>query len=389
MGSDESFSGREVSLRKEDAFENTEDLGKVLDLKKSFCKILPDIFSGDDEYCNVMSFNSVEVKSYLAYLYWKETGDISVWRGIAQDAAIASIDNLACVGALNNFALTSFIGRNKNTVSGGVIMEIAKGMQSFFSLMNKYDINIYCGSGGISNVIDTVRTIIVNSATTVRMKRSDIVLIDPKPDDVIIGFSSDGQSKYETQYNSGVGNHGLANVYHNIFHKSYSKKYSELVFAGTNHFIEPAYDGLNWGEFMLSSARTYAPLIKKILSCSELKKFIHGFVQNTDGGQTRITDFLSKDLFIKKDFSKMGEISNLFREIQKQTNTSWENMFKTFDIGYRLEAYVDPSIVNPIAGLANELGIDAKVIGYVESKEGRSELAIKSPDGETYVYYPK
>jgi len=385
---------RGVSSGKEDVHKATENLDKGL-YPNAFCKILPDILGGDPDYCNIMHADGAGTKSSLAYMYWKETGDMSVWPGIAQDAIIMNIDDLLCVGAATNILFSSTIGRNTFHIPAEVISGIINGGENVLSTLRKYGIDIYNAGGETADLPDIVRTIVVDATMVVRMKKSDLVLINPQPGDVLIQFTSFGQTEYEKEYNSGMGSNGLTSARHDLFDKDclkYPESYDtmnmkeSLTYIGRHKLTESAINGLDWGKVVLSPTRTYGPLIKMILDRIN-RCYIHGFVHNTGGGQTKVKGFMPKEgILIEKDFSDINIIAPVFQEIHNTVGTPWERMFPTFNMGYRMETYVDPIVANPIIGMAKSLGIDARVAGHVKAKSGKSEIFIKSPDGEIYVY---
>ena len=379
---------RGVSASKEDVHAAIKNIDKGL-FPKAFCKVVPDYLSNDDEYCIVMHADGAGTKSSLAYMYWKETGDLSVWKGIAQDALVMNIDDLICVGATNNIMLSSTIGRNKNLIPGEVISSIINGTEEIIKDLKQYGIGIYSTGGETADVGDLVRTIIVDSTVTARIKRSDIIDNSNIDDgNVIIGLSSSGQSTYENEYNGGMGSNGLTSARHDVFDKYLAKKYpesfdqsipNELIYSGKiklNQKIEGS--PLDAGKLVLSPTRTYAPVIKKILSTVE-KSSIKGMVHCSGGAQTKILHFLNKNLHVIKD--NMFEIPVLFELIQNQSNTSWHEMYKVFNCGHRMELYVNPTVADKIIAISNSFNIEAKIIGRVE-KSSEKKLTITSKYGE-------
>ncbi len=379
---------RGVSASKEDVHAAIKNIDKGL-FPKAFCKVVPDYLSNDDEYCIVMHADGAGTKSSLAYMYWKETGDLSVWKGIAQDALVMNIDDLICVGATNNIMLSSTIGRNKNLIPGEVISSIINGTEEIIKDLKQYGISIYSTGGETADVGDLVRTIIVDSTVTARIKRSDI--IDNSNIDggnVIIGLSSSGQSSYENEYNGGMGSNGLTSARHDVFEKYLAKKYpesfdqsipSELIYSGKiklNQKIEGS--PLDAGKLVLSPTRTYAPVIKEILSKVD-KSSIKGMVHCSGGAQTKILHFLNDNLHVIKN--NMFEIPVLFELIQNQSNTSWHEMYKVFNCGHRMELYVNPTVAEKIIAISNSFNIEAKIIGRVE-KSSEKKLTITSKHGE-------
>jgi phosphoribosylformylglycinamidine cyclo-ligase len=379
---------RGVSASKEDVHAAIKNIDKGL-FPKAFCKVVPDYLSNDDEYCIVMHADGAGTKSSLAYMYWKETGDLSVWKGIAQDALVMNIDDLICVGATNNIILSSTIGRNKKLIPGEVISSIINGTEEIIKDLKQYGIGIYSTGGETADVGDLVRTIIVDSTVTARIKRSDIIDNSNIDDgNVIIGLSSSGQSTYENEYNGGMGSNGLTSARHDVFDKYLAKKYpesfdqsipSELIYSGKiklNQKIEGS--PLDAGKLVLSPTRTYAPVIKEILSTVD-KSSIKGMVHCSGGAQTKILHFLNENLHVIKD--NMFEIPLLFELIQNQSNTSWHEMYKVFNCGHRMELYVNPTVAENIIAISNSFNIEAKIIGRVE-KSSEKKLTITSKYGE-------
>ena len=379
---------RGVSASKEDVHEAIKNIDKGL-YPKAFCKVVPDYLSNDDDYCIVMHADGAGTKSSLAYMYWKETGDMSVWKGIAQDALVMNIDDLICVGVTNNIILSSTIGRNKNLIPGNVISSIINGTEEIIEELNRYGVNIYSTGGETADVGDLVRTIIVDSTVTARVKRSEIIDNSNISDgNVIIGLSSSGQSTYENEYNGGMGSNGLTSARHDVFDKYLAKKYpesfdqsipSELIYSGKiklNQKIEGS--PLDAGKLVLSPTRTYAPVIKEILS-SVVRSDIKGMVHCSGGAQTKILHFLNENLHAIKD--NMFEVPILFDLIQKQSNTSWHEMYKVFNCGHRMELYVNPKVADDIIKISNSFNIEAKIIGRVE-KSSEKKLTIISKYGE-------
>ena len=379
---------RGVSASKEDVHEAIKNIDKGL-YPKAFCKVVPDYLSNDDDYCIVMHADGAGTKSSLAYMYWKETGDMSVWKGIAQDALVMNIDDLICVGVTNNIILSSTIGRNKNLIPGNVISSIINGTEEIIEELNRYGVNIYSTGGETADVGDLVRTIIVDSTVTARVKRSEIIDNSNISDgNVIIGLSSSGQSTYENEYNGGMGSNGLTSARHDVFDKYLAKKYpesfdqsipSELIYSGKiklNQKIEGS--PLDAGKLVLSPTRTYAPVIKEILS-SVVRSDIKGMVHCSGGAQTKILHFLNENLHAIKD--NMFEVPILFDLIQKQSNTSWHEMYKVFNCGHRMELYVNPKVADDIIKISKSFNIEAKIIGRVE-KSSEKKLTIISKYGE-------
>ena len=386
--SNDRYDLRGASASKEDVHAAIKNIDKGL-FPKAFCKVVPDYLSNDEDYCIVMHADGAGTKSSLAYMYWKETGDMSVWKGIAQDALVMNIDDLICVGVTNNIILSSTIGRNKNLIPGNVISSIINGTEEIIEELKKYGIGIYSTGGETADVGDLVRTIIVDSTVTARIKRSEIIDNSNISDgNVIIGLSSYGQSTYENNYNGGMGSNGLTSARHDVFDKYLAKKYpesfdqsipSELIYSGKiklNQKIEGS--PLDAGKLVLSPTRTYAPVIKEILS-SVVRSNIKGMVHCSGGAQTKILHFLNENLHAIKD--NMFEVPILFDLIQKQSNTSWHEMYKVFNCGHRMELYVEPKVADEIINISKSFNIEAKIIGRVE-KSSEKKLTIISKYGE-------
>lgn len=355
----------------------------------AFCKIVPDQLSGDEEYCVVMHADGAGTKSALAYMYWKETGDLSVWKGIAQDALIMNIDDLLCVGALNNILVSSTIGRNKNLIPGEVISAIINGTEELLEDLRGQGIGVYSTGGETADVGDLVRTIIVDSTVVCRMKRADVINNERiQPGDVIVGLASFGQASYEKEYNGGMGSNGLTSARHDVFAKYLAEKYpesydsavpDELVYAGTKKLTDPTDSPLDAGKLVLSPTRTYAPIIKKILD--SYRSQIHGMVHCSGGAQTKVLHFVDGVHIIKDN---LFEIPPLFKLIQKESGTEWKEMYKVFNMGHRMELYVPQELATDVIALSQSFGVDAKIVGRVESNTGK-KLTIKSPFGE-FIY---
>ena len=381
------YSQRGVSASKEDVHNAIKNVDKGL-FPKAFCKIVPDYLTNDEDYCLIMHADGAGTKSSLAYMYWKETGDVSVWKGIAQDALIMNIDDLICVGATENIMLSSTIGRNKNLITGEVISEIINGTEELLKELKKFGIEIYSTGGETADVGDLVRTIIVDSTVTARMKRTEVIdNANIKPGDVIVGLASFGQATYENEYNGGMGSNGLTSARHDVFHKYLAEKYPEsfdaavpedLVYSGNIKLTDDIDSSpINAGKLVLSPTRTYAPIIKEIL-----KKYssdnIHGMVHCSGGAQTKILHFID-NLHIVKD--NMFEIPPLFKLIQEQSKTDWKEMYQVFNCGHRMELYVSQEIANDIIKISESFKVNAKIIGRVEASETK-KLTIKSEFGE-------
>ena len=380
------YAQRGVSASKEDVHNAIKNIDKGL-YPKSFCKIVPDYLTNDNDYCLVMHADGAGTKSSLAYMYWKETGDLSVWKGIAQDALIMNIDDLLCVGATNNIMLSSTIGRNKNKIPGDVLSAIINGTEELIEDLKKFGVTIHSTGGETADVGDLVKTIIVDSTVTARMKRSDVIdNSNISSGDVIVGLASFGQSTYETEYNGGMGSNGLTSARHDVFHKYLAKKYPEsfdaavpedLVYSGAVKLTDPINNSpLNAGKLVLSPTRTYAPIIKEILS-KFTSNTIHGMIHCSGGAQTKILHFVD-DLHIVKD--NMFSIPPLFKLIQEQSKTDWKEMYQVFNCGHRLEIYVSPAIAEDIIKISKSFNVDAKIIGRVEASDEK-KLTIKSEFG--------
>ena len=381
----ERYSRRGVSASKEDVHKAIKKTDKGL-FPKAFCKVVPDYLTNDEDYCLVMHADGAGTKSSLAYMYWKETGDISVWKGIAQDALIMNIDDLICVGVTDDILLSSTIGRNKNLIDGEVISSIINGTEELVNDLSVHGINIKLTGGETADVGDLVRTIIVDSTVIGRIKRSEVIdNSNIAEGNVIVGLSSFGQSTYEDQYNSGIGSNGLTSARHDVFNKILAEKYpesydpmvpDELVYSGSISLGQIFDDiDLDAGKLVLSPTRTYAPIIKSILSeCS--KDLIKGIVHCSGGAQTKILHFISDDLHVIKD--NMFDPPMLFKLIQKESNTSWHEMYKVFNCGHRMELYVDPIVADKIISISNRFNVEAKIIGKVEKSNFEFDFPGKS-----------
>jgi phosphoribosylformylglycinamidine cyclo-ligase len=381
------YNERGVSSQKEDVHKAIANLDKGL-FPNAFCKIIPDVLGGDDEYCNIIHADGAGTKSSLAYIYWKETGDISVWRGIAQDAIVMNIDDLLCVGVMDNFLLSSTIGRNKKRIPGEVIAEIINGTEAFIESLKPHGINIVSGGGETADVGDLVKTVIVDSTVTARAKKSDIISNHHiQAGDVIIGLASDGQATYETFYNAGMGSNGLTSARHDVFSAEYREKYPEsyddllskdLAYTGQLKLTDSVERmPIDAGKMVLSPTRTYAPIIKAILE--QHRSEIHGLVHCSGGGQTKILHFVKTPLHIIKD--QLFEIPVLFKTIQAQSGTNWREMYQVFNMGHRMEIYVKPEFAESIIKISESFGVPAKVVGRVEASE-KTQLSIRSTFGE-------
>ena len=382
---DQRYNLRGVSASKEDVHNAIKNIDKVI-FPKAFCKIIPDILGGDPEYCNIMHADGAGTKSSLAYMYWKETGDLGVWRGIAQDALIMNIDDLLCVGATDNILVSSTIGRNKLLVPGEVISAIINGTEELLAELRDLGVNAYSTGGETADVGDLVRTIIVDSTVTCRMKRKDVISNgNIRPGDVIVGLSSYGQASYEKSYNGGMGSNGLTSARHDVFGKYLATKYpesydnavpDELVYSGTLKLTDKIAElGIDAGKLVLSPTRTYAPVIKKLLD--EMRSQIHGMVHCSGGAQTKIMHFVEKMRVVKNN---LFPVPPLFNIIQEQSGTDWHEMYKVFNMGHRMEIYVDSSNAQKVIEISHSFGIDAQIVGYTEASD-RNELIIESDKG--------
>lgn len=376
---------RGVSASKEDVHNAIKKIDKGI-YPMAFCKIIPDLLGGDPAYCNIMHADGAGTKSSLAYIYWKETGDLSVWKGVAQDAVVMNIDDLLCVGATHNILLSSTIGRNKNLIPGEVISAIINGTQEFLDELNEMGVNIISTGGETADVGDLVRTIIVDSTVTCRMRRDQVIdNASIQGGDVIVGLASSGQATYEQQYNGGMGSNGLTSARHDVFAKYLAEKYpesydhavpQELVYSG-NKRIDDAVEGVtvNAGKLVLSPTRTYAPVIKRMLDV--MRPQVHGMVHCTGGAQTKVMHFVNNKHVIKNN---LFAIPPLFKLIKEQSGTDWKEMYKVFNMGHRMEIYVSPQEAQAVIDIAREFNIDAKIIGYVEDAPS-NRLTIESEAG--------
>ncbi len=380
------YAGRGVSAGKEDVHNAIKNVDKGL-FPQAFCKIVPDHLTGDKDHCLIMHADGAGTKSSLAYMYWKETGDISVWKGIAQDALIMNIDDLLCVGATDNIMLSSTIGRNKNLIPGEVISAIINGTEELLVDLKRFGVEIHSTGGETADVGDLVRTIIVDSTVTARMKKSDVIdNANIKPGNVIVGLSSFGKASYEKEYNGGMGSNGLTSARHDVFSKALAEKYpesfdssipEELIYSGTKSLTDKIEGApLDAGKLVLSPTRTYAPVIKKILSRFSNKE-IHGMVHCSGGAQTKILHFIEK-LHIIKD--NLFPVPPLFNLIQQESKTDWKEMYQVFNMGHRMELYVDKLIADDIIEISRSFDVDARIIGRVEAAD-KKRLTIKSEFG--------
>ncbi|MFV0328961.1 MAG: AIR synthase related protein [Dysgonomonas sp.] len=383
--SDQRYNQRGVSASKEDVHNAIKNIDKGI-FPKAFCKIIPDILGGDPEYCNIMHADGAGTKSSLAYMYWKETGDISIWRGIAQDALIMNIDDLLCVGATDNILLSSTIGRNKMLIPGEVISAIINGTNDLCNELSELGVNIYPTGGETADVGDLVRTIIVDSTVACRMKRADVISNDKIQDgDVIVGLSSYGQATYEKEYNGGMGSNGLTSARHDVFANYLATKYPEsydssipanLVYSGKMNLTDKIKGlDIDAGKLVLSPTRTYAPVIKQILE--KLRSVIHGMVHCSGGAQTKVLHFVDN---VKITKNNMFPVPPLFKLIQEQSGTDWKEMYKVFNMGHRMEIYLPSEYAQEVIDISKSFGIDAQIVGYVE-KSDKTELVIESEFG--------
>ena len=388
--SSERYQQRGVSASKEDVHNAIKNIDKGL-FPKAFCKIVPDYLTGDEEYCLVMHADGAGTKSSLAYMYWKETGDISVWKGIAQDALIMNIDDLICVGATDNIMLSSTIGRNKNKIPGEVLSAIINGTEELINDLGEFGITIHSTGGETADVGDLVRTIIVDSTVTARLRSSDVIdNANIKAGDVIVGLESFGQANYEKEYNGGMGSNGLTSARHDVFSNYLAEKFPEsfdaevpqdLVYSGNVKLTDKVENSpIDAGKLVLSPTRTYAPIVKKILSKYSSNE-IHGMIHCSGGAQTKILHFID-ELHVVKD--NLFDVPPLFKLIQEQSGTDWKEMYKVFNCGHRLEFYLPEEIANDIIEISKSFGVNAQIIGRVEASDSK-KLTISSKYG-TFVY---
>jgi phosphoribosylformylglycinamidine cyclo-ligase len=391
--SDNRYNQRGVSASKEDVQQAIKNIDKGI-FPQAFCKIIPDILGNDDSYCNIMHADGAGTKSSLAYAYWKETGDLSVWKGIAQDAIIMNLDDLICVGATENILLSSTIGRNKNLITAEVIAAIINGTEEILAELREQGISIFSTGGETADVGDLVRTIIVDSTVTCRLKREDVISNHKiQAGDVVIGLASFGQATYETEYNGGMGSNGLTSARHDVFNKSVADKFPEtfdpavpydLVFSGGKNLTDlvkiDETTEITAGKLVLSPTRTYAPVIKQVLE--HFRADIHGLVHCSGGAQTKVLHFINDDVHVIKD--NLFPIPPLFKLIQEQSGTDWKEMYKVFNMGHRMEIYVPEGIAQSIIEISKSFNIEAQIIGRVESSE-QKQVTINSEYG-TFVY---
>lgn len=383
------YAQRGASSGKEDVHKAIKNIDKGL-FPKAFCKIIPDIFTGSEEHCLIMHADGAGTKSSLAYAYWKETGDISVWRGIAQDAIVMNTDDLLCVGAIDKITLSSTIGRNKNRIPGEVIAEIINGTEDFLNTMREMGVDIYSTGGETADVGDLVRTIIVDSTVTARMRRDEVIdNANIKAGQVIVGLCSYGQATYEKEYNGGMGSNGLTSARHDVFNKSLAYSYpesydpemaSELAYSGSYSLTDIIEEtGVTAGKLVLSPTRTYAPIITKILK--ECREVVKGMIHCTGGAQTKVLHFVNNVHIIKDN---MFDVPPLFKIIQQESGTPWQDMYKVFNMGHRMEIYVEAKDAQRIIDISESFDVEAKIIGRVEESETK-RLTIKA-QGEIFNY---
>ena len=383
---DQRYMMRGVSASKEDVHNAIKNIDKGL-YPQAFCKIIPDILGGDPEYCNIMHADGAGTKTSLAYMYWKETGDLSVWKGIAQDSLIMNIDDLICVGAVDNILVSSTIGRNKMLIPGEVISAIINGNDELMAELRQMGIGVYGTGGETADIGDLARTIIVDSTVTCRMKRSDVINnANIAAGDVIVGLASFGQATYEKEYNGGMGSNGLTSARHDVFAKYLAQKYPEsydhavpedLVYSGGLHLTDPVEGSpLDAGKLVLSPTRTYAPVVKKMLD--SMRQEIHGMVHCSGGAQTKVLHFI-KDLHVIKD--NLFPIPPLFRTIHEQSATDWSEMYKVFNMGHRLEVYLPAQFAQEVIDIARSFNIDAQVIGHVEARPEGAKVTLHTENG--------
>ncbi|MFN7120326.1 MAG: AIR synthase related protein [Saprospiraceae bacterium] len=382
---------RGVSATKDEVHQAIKHLDKGL-FPNAFCKILPDVAAGDADFCNIMHADTAGTKTSLAYLYWRETGDASVWAGIAQDAIVMNLDDLACVGCVNDIILSSTIGRNKNLIPGEVISAVINGTTDFITKMQEYDINIILAGGETADVGDIVRTIDVGITAFARMKRSEVIENQIKPGDVIVGLASFGQAVYENEYNGGMGSNGLTSARHDVLTKLYATKYPDsydpntpasVIYTGTKSLTETIHidhNPIEIGKLILSPTRTYLPVVKSILQQVN-KSDLHGIIHCSGGGQTKVSKFIDKVQVVKNN---LFPTPPLFTLIQQESQTSWREMYQVFNMGHRLEFYVPEAVASQIINISNKFNVNAQIVGYVQDAT-KASVKIESPYGE-FIY---
>jgi len=378
---------RGVSATKDDVHKAIKGMDKGL-FPSAFCKILPDVVAGDSDYCNIMHADTAGTKTSLAYLYWKESGDVSVWEGIVQDAIVMNLDDMACVGCVDNIVLSSTIGRNKHLISGEVISTIINGANKFLEKLEKLGCKVHLAGGETADVGDIVRTVDVGYTAFARMKRKDLIVNDIKPGDVIVGFASDGQATYEEEYNGGMGSNGLTSARHDVLNYEYAEKYPEsfdpntdvsVVYVGLQKLLDPLnVDGVRTdvGKLMLSPTRTYIPLIQAILK--EHKDHINGMIHCTGGGQSKVKHFI-KDVKVVKN--NLFKVPKLYEIIKEESNGTWEELYQVFNMGHRLEVYLPKEHAESLIEISKNFNINAQIIGHVEEAKGES-VVLKGHFGE-------
>ncbi len=393
MSNEYKYALRGVSATKDEVHTAIKNLDKGL-FPNAFCKILPDVVAGDKDYCNIMHADTAGTKTSLAYMYWKETGDLSVWKGIAQDAIVMNLDDMACVGCLDNIVLSSTIGRNKNLISGEVISELIQSTSRFAEQMQKAGVTIHLAGGETADVGDIVRTIDAGYTAFARMKRADLIINNVQAGDVIVGLASYGQATYEGEYNGGMGSNGLTSARHDVFEKAYAKKYpdsydpntpEEVIFVGSKKLtdtIEMNGERIPIGKLVLSPTRTYLPVLRQVID--QYKAKINGIIHCTGGGQAKVLKFVQNKRIIKDN---MLPIPPLFKMIQSESGTSWKEMYQVFNMGHRLEFYTDPATAQAIIAISQSFNIDAQIIGKVE--DFRGEVVEITHEDNVFSYYNK
>ncbi|MBM3437418.1 MAG: phosphoribosylformylglycinamidine cyclo-ligase, partial [Bacteroidetes bacterium] len=378
---------RGVSASKDDVLKAIAQSDRGL-FPDAFCKVIPDIIGSDPEYCNIMHADGAGTKSSLAYIYWKETGDLSVWKGIAQDAIVMNLDDLICTGVTDNILLSSTIGRGKKLIPGEVITAIIEGTEEFLEKMRRLGIGIWSTGGETADVGDLVRTLIVDSTVTARLKRSDVIVNKIQPGDVIVGLASFGKAVYENEYNGGMGSNGLTSARHDVFDNIYAEKYPEsfdndipdkLVYSGTKKVTDPSgIEGVNVGKLVLSPTRTYSPVIREVLK--EFREHIHGMIHCSGGGQTKVLNFIN-NLEIVKD--NLFPLPALFQLIHDESQTGWDEMYKVFNVGHRMELYVPERIAGEMIRISGSFGVEARIVGRCEEYSGK-KVSIRNENGEFF-----